>query len=331
MNVHASVIITVRNDRDGIAVTLDSLAQQSRAPNEILVVDGGSTDGTLEQLKARTERMSVLRVIHAPGANIARGRNIGTEAARFPIIATTDAGCRLHRDWFAQIVAPFEDEKPAEFVAGAYHVEAETLLESVVGLATMRGQLEPFDPRTFNPSARSVAFTKDLWRRAGGWPEWLRFSEDTHFDETVRSLGARWAFAGDAVVYWRPRGSLRAIAKQFYLYGTGRGHTQINAASFRYNLRNAAIVLVTGLFTLAASLAWVPLCAQLAYFHGWTFHGKAVRIARRTGRWSAYPLTLLVMNVVLFSNVAGYLVGTWQRRRSKGRIAPPSLARLAAE
>ncbi len=329
--MRASVIITVRNDRDGIAVTLDSLAQQTRAPDEILVVDGGSTDETLDVLADRSTRMSTLRVIHAPGANIARGRNIGTEAARFPVIATTDAGCRLHVDWFARIVAPFETDEPAEFVAGVYQVEAESLLESVVGLATMRGQLEPFNPKSFNPSARSVAFTKELWGRAGGWPEWLRFSEDTLFDETVRSLGARWAFADDAVVYWRPRGSLRSIAKQFYGYGTGRGHTQINAVSFRYNLRNIGILFVTGLAALATDMAWVALLGELAYFYGWTFHGKAHRIARRTGRWSAYPLTLLVMNVVLFSNLAGYLVGTWQRRRSRVSVTAPLAAHLATK
>ena len=329
--MQASVIITVRNDRDGIALTLDSLAGQTRAPDEIIVVDGGSTDGTPEVLADRSARTPTLRVIHAPGANIARGRNIGTEAAQFPIVATTDAGCRVDVDWFARIVAPFETDEPAEFVAGVYQVEAETLMESVVGLATMRGQLEPFNPHTFNPSARSVAFTQELWDRVGGWPEWLRFSEDTLFDETVRSLGARWAFAGDAVVYWRPRGTLRSLAKQFYSYGTGRGHTQINAASFRYNLRNIGIVLVTLLSALATNMAWIGVCGELAYFYGWTFHGKARRIAQRTGRWTAYPLTLLVMNVVLFANLAGYLVGTWQRRRSRDRVAAPLAAHLATE
>ena len=41
-----SVIMTVRNDRDGCRVSLDSLLAQTRTPDEIVVVDAGSTDGT---------------------------------------------------------------------------------------------------------------------------------------------------------------------------------------------------------------------------------------------------------------------------------------------
>lgn len=329
--MEVSVVITVRNDRDGLALTLDSLARQSRTPDEIIVVDGGSTDGTTSLLAERSQSTPTLRVIEAPGANIAKGRNIATNAARFPIIATTDTGCRLAPDWLERIIAPFADDPPAEFVAGVYQIEPQSLLEAVVGFGTMRGQLEPFDPTTFNPSARSVAFTKELWRRVGGWPEWLRFSEDTLFDRTVRSLGARWTFAGDAIVHWRPRRSLRAIAKQFFSYGTGRGHTQIDAPSYRYHLRNLAILLATAVAACVTPSVWILFAGAFAYFHVWAFHKLSHRIVRKTGRWAAYVLTPLVMNVVLFSNLAGYLVGSWQRHRTLVRAPELPSARPAPE
>ena len=315
-----SVVMTVKNESDGCEVTLKSLSYQTRAPDEIIVVDGGSTDDTVQVIRSFEASNPRIRLIEAPGANIARGKNIGTEAATCEIIAATDSGCRAEPDWIEKLLQPFEDNVDTEFVAGFYKIETHTLLEEVVGLATMPGQLDPVDPETFNPSARSLALTKDLWSRAGGWPEWLYFSEDTLFDHKIRSMNAVWRFAENAIVHWRPRSSIRSIAKQFFNYGTGRGHTQIDAASFLYNLRNLALVITLG---VACVFTWwaVPLLIILvAYFYVWTFHAKASRIARRTKRWNAYPLCLSVMWIVMFCNLTGFLVGTWQRWRHRKRF-----------
>ena len=315
-----AVVMTVKNDPVGCATTLSSLAIQTRKPEEIIVVDGGSTDDTTRLIRQYATSLPQLQLVEAAGANIARGRNIGTGQTASDVIATTDSGCRAERDWLEKLIAPFETEPDVEFVAGFYRIDGRTLLEEVVGLATMRGQLEPADAGTFNPSARSVAFTRALWSRAGGWPEWVCFSEDTLFDHKVRRMNVRWRFAGDAVVHWRPRSSLYAVARQFYNYGTGRGHTQIDAASFAYNLRNLLLVLASGALYIATPWAAPLFWLLLGYFYVWAFHDKASRIAERTGRRAAYPLCLLVMVVIMLSNLAGYLVGSGQRWRDRRRF-----------
>lgn len=314
-----TVVMTVKNDPIGCAVTLSSLTAQTRMPEEIIIVDGGSTDDTVRLINQYMVSMPQLRLIEAPGANIARGRNLGVEDARGEIIITTDAGCRADANWVEQLLRPFQEDGRTEFVAGFYKVEPHTLFEQVVGLATMRGQLDPVSPDTFNPSARSLAMTKTLWQRAEGWPEWINFSEDTLFDHKVRRLNVGWRFAGDAVVHWRPRSSLRSLARQFYNYGTGRGHTRIDAAGYIYNIRNASIMLLTAGLTFVTLWALPLVLALFAYFYVWAFHHQAVRIARRTRKTAAYPLCLGITWVIVASGTAGFLVGSWQRWRDRKR------------
>ena len=312
-----SVIMTVRNDAGGCAVTLASLAAQSRTPDEIVVVDGGSTDETVSVIKRFAVENPRIRLVESDGGNIAQGRNLAARTATCEVLACIDGGCRAEVDWLQRLTRPFEIDADAEFVAGLYRIEPHSLLETVVGLATMRGQLEPIKPDTFNPSARSMACTKSLWQRAGGWPEWLGFSEDTLFDHRVRALCAKWHVAEDAVVLWRPRTSLRSVAKQFYNYGTGRGHTQIGAPGFVYNLRNLACCALMAGLTAVTPWAFAGLAFLVVYFYVWTFHRKAIRVARAARQWRAYPLCLLIMWVVLFTHLAGYLRGSWQRWRDR--------------
>lgn len=324
------MILTVKNDGEGCAHTLESLAVQTRMPDEVVVVDGGSTDDTLRRIQSFQDRLPNLRIIECPGANIAQGREVATRESRGPIIASIDAGCRASPNWLENLVAPLEGEAGNDVSAGIYRIEAHSIFEEVVGLTTMRGQLTPFDPATFNPSGRSLGYTKEVWRRAGGWPTWLGFSEDTLFAHRLRSVARGWHFAGNAVVHWRPRTTFRKLARQFYHYGTGRGHTQIGAAEFRYNLRN--LVVFALLTALCAFSPWffVPAVGWFVYFFVAAFHTRASQIAGHTRTIKAYPLTLAVFWVVMISNLAGYLHGSWQRWNDAKRFRMPMEAYLAA-
>ena len=104
-----SVIATVYNEGESIRRLLDSLAAQTRPPDEVVICDGGSRDETVAIVENYRDRLPNLRVVVEFGANISRGRNIAIEAAHGPLIAATDAGVCLASDWLEKLVAPLEE------------------------------------------------------------------------------------------------------------------------------------------------------------------------------------------------------------------------------
>lgn len=223
MTLPVSLIMTVLNEGDTIRRLLDSLVAQTQRPREIVVVDGGSRDNTVAILESYADRLP-LRVLVEPGANISAGRNRAVAAAQSDIIAVTDAGVVLEPDWLAQITAPFAD--PAvRVVGGFFRAEPQTVFEVAMG-ATVLPLVDEIDPATFLPSSRSIAFRKSAWLAVGGYPEWLDYCEDLIFDLRLQKLGT-FAFAPEASAHFRPRGSLRAFYRQYYLYARGDGKADL--------------------------------------------------------------------------------------------------------
>jgi glycosyltransferase involved in cell wall biosynthesis len=219
-----SVIATVYNEGKSICRLLDSLAAQTRPPDEIVIVDGGSTDDTVSTMHTYADRLP-LRVINAPGVNISEGRNRAAAAATGDILAITDAGVSLQNNWLEQITAPFAGENPPDVVGGFFVADPHTIFEAAMG-ATVLPHSDEIDPATFLPSSRSIAVQRAAFERVGGYPEWLDYCEDLIFDLRLKQ-DARFAFVPDARVAFRPRESLRAFFKQYYLYARGDGKADL--------------------------------------------------------------------------------------------------------
>jgi len=113
-----------------------------------------------------------------------------------------------------------------------------------------------------------VAYRRAVWEAVGGYPEWLDFSEDVVFDLAVRQRYGPFVFVPGALVNFRPRGSLRALAKQYYQYARGDGKANLfpRLHAIRYfTYLVLAPLLVYAAVTVSPWLWLVGFLAGLAY------------------------------------------------------------------
>ena len=115
--MRVSVVITAWNAADTLAETLDSVAAQTRLPNEVIVVDDGSTDQTAEVAK---NHKLPLQVVSKSNGGMTSAINAGVDAATGDVIAFLDSD-DLWLPNKTELQLAFLDENPSvDIVTGHY-------------------------------------------------------------------------------------------------------------------------------------------------------------------------------------------------------------------
>ena len=261
-----SLVATVLNEGENIRGLLDSILRQTRAPDEIVFVDGGSSDDTVAIIREYQDRLP-LRLLVEAGCNISQGRNRAIETASGDIIAVTDAGVRLQEDWLERITRPLLDEPALHVVGGFFQADPRTPFEIALGATTLP-LAEEIDASAFLPSSRSIAFRRSAALEAGLYPEWLDYCEDLVFDLRLRRAAGPFAFVEGALVYFRPRTSLGKYFRQYFLYARGDGKANLffKRHLIRYLTYLALLPAIVAAGALAHPLLWASLpLAGLVY------------------------------------------------------------------
>lgn len=317
MGERISVVATVCNEGENIHRLLDSLAIQSRPPDEVVICDGGSTDDTLDILRSYVQGGKLpLQVIVRPGANISQGRNAAIAEAKGPLIAVTDAGVRLESTWLASLTAPFEEDPWTQVVSGFFAADPQSLFEIALSATTLP-VLSDVDPLKFLPSSRSAAFRKEAWEAVGGYPEWIDYCEDLLLDFALRERYGPFAFAPQALAHFRPRPNLTAFFRQYYHYARGDGKADLwrkrHAIRYlTYLVATPLLILLTLLHTPLWLLAFLAGAAMMFC----TPYKRLLPMMYPLSLWEKYQAIAWVPVIRLTGDVAkmvGYPVGVWWR------------------
>ena len=228
-----SIIVPVRNEADFISATLDQLLAQRYDPRrfEILVADGGSTDGTRTIVAGYAKRHPQVRLLDNPGRLSSAGRNVAVRASRGEMVLLVDGHCRLDDLWhFAEAASAFA-RSGADCLGRPQSLDvsgASVFQQAVAAARASRLGHHPSshiysgDEGFVPPQSVAVAYRRSVFEKIGLFDEAFDACEDVEFNHRAARAGLRCFFTPRVQVGYHPRASLRSLFRQMARYGRGR-------------------------------------------------------------------------------------------------------------
>jgi len=226
--IKVSVIIPAYNRKEELKKLLISLEEQTYPKEnfEIIIVDNGSTDGTQFLIKEMMSKFKGhLHYISMPKRNDSPVvRNIGVKEARGEILSFIDSDCIAHPDWLKNIVKKFNNNDRIGCIGGPefFHSDDSFFIKcssfSVTSFLTTGGirgkrgtKFGKYYPRGFNMSIPMKVF-----KEVNGFDANFRFGEDIELSCRIKERGYDLAYAPDALVYHKRRGTIKKNIWQLF-------------------------------------------------------------------------------------------------------------------
>ena len=326
-----SLVSTILNDKQGAIALLRDLEKQSRFPDEIVVVDGGSRDGTWEYLLERVSSLPfLLRPIQIPGANVSHGRNQAIEASQGEWIVSTDFGCRLHPQWIEKLTAPYEQDRSIEIVTGSWDINRSEIHSSAgwAEWALAEGKIGMVATATCLASTRSIAFQKSVWIEFGKYPEDLSLAgDDAIFSLWMVSSKKKIVAAPEALCTWHRFEKLASYWKESKrnFLGCGEALFFLNFGIKTGIQSLLEIVSLVALVIIAHPLSFLFfIMIWMKRFLKW---GSALRYLSETEQWPSGKLIQILPWIMAFDVGTrwigvrgfwqGFVQGFWKCRSTR--------------
>jgi cellulose synthase/poly-beta-1,6-N-acetylglucosamine synthase-like glycosyltransferase len=310
-------VIPVRDEEESLPALIDAIRRQTLAPAEVIIVDGGSTDRTLEVARRLTAGDETCRVLAAGAGTPGRNRNVGAEAATNEWVAFTDAGAWPEPDWLERLVDAAARDGSAEVVYGNFEPVESAFFEQCAALVYPPPKVERPGGRMRGPSTASMMLRREVWQRVGGFPD-MRAAEDLVFMDRVEAGGFRVAWAPDATVWWQLPPTLARTVDRFVLYSK---HNVWAGRQRAWHYGVARQYAVAALFALLALLhsPWWLLAVGLG-LGARVFRSVWRRREGRNLRWALNPARLAGVGVMLVTIDLATFVG-WAQATARRQYA----------
>lgn len=212
-----SVVVPVYNGGKTIRGTIEHLLRQSFQPDEIIVVDDGSTDETANILKSFGNRIKALSKTNGGPAS---ARNAGVRSATGTLIAFTDSDCFPDENWLQEMVKGFHSLRMGG-VGGRVCGASDGLIGEYVDLHRWMNPQCAGDGSVLYLVTANACFRSDVLVRASLFDE--RFhkagGEDTELSVRLRNFGYELAFVESAIVRHRHKRTIRDYLKNIANHG----------------------------------------------------------------------------------------------------------------
>ncbi len=336
MEPFVSIVVPLLNEAPYVERLTRSLLAQDypRDRYEILVADGGSSDRTIEILRA-TDREGRIRVLENPRRTAPAALNVLIAAASGEIVTRVDAHSHVAPDYLKRIVAVMLETGEA-VVGGPVQMEADTpfrkaLVEALYSrLAVGSVPYRTLRVRTHVESLQTGSFRKEVLDKVGPFDESLAVVEDLDMNTRIREAGYRLLLDPSIRFWYYPRPDLRSLWRQIFTVGRVKARIlRKHPGIFRAKYAIPSLFVVGAAASLAAvilaaaggrRLPGVLGCAYLAAYAA-TVVGFA---ASRAPRLGAGCVRLLAIVPTLHAGygigfLAGALEAPFRARAASGR------------
>lgn len=226
-----SVILPVRNERAMLPRLIDELLRQNYPSDrfEILVVDGGSSDGTADLVRRRfTNKHVRIKVLQNPGIRCSAGRNVGIRAAAGDVIVFIDGHCTIPSGNLLEDTAAILAQSRAGCLCRPQPLLAASETNTGEAIAQIRSAQAEREMKScgfVDPVQGGCAYRREVFSRVGLFDESFDGCEDAEFNTRVRKAGIRAYADPRLAVHYQPRNDVRALFHQ--MVRSGRGHVRL--------------------------------------------------------------------------------------------------------
>ena len=298
------------------------LAEPETAVGEILVADGGSTDGTRDIVSSIAATEPRVRLIDNPDRIQSAGINraVGQADARFETIVRVDAHALYPQGYAGKLLAVMA-ERGAQSVVVRMETIGRTCLQRAIAVASNSrigtgGSAHRMGKTSgFVDHGHHAAFSRQMFECAGGYDAGFEANEDAEFDYRLRALGGRiWLDTNIPITYF-PRASLRGLARQYRRYGSARARTFLKHGErlrVRQMLPPLALLGVLGGLLLAPITPWA-LLLPAGYFGAIGVGTVALAFSARSPCVLLAAVALPTMHFAWGVGFIGRLLAGWRR------------------
>ncbi len=225
-----SVVVCTYNRKGSILECLDSLIMQSYPGIEIIIVNDGSTDGTLGVLHEYSKNHKNVNIISQNNKGPGAARNLGINSSKGDIICFTDDDCVTDSNWISSLISGFEDNVIG--VGGdIISYNPKNIFERFFEKNKLLDQ-KHFS-KLFLITANAAYRRKTLQELEGFDTNFIKpAGEDVDLGIRVGLTGGNLKFMSQAQVLHKHRSNLMSLMKQSY--GYGRGYAVLHKKYPRY-------------------------------------------------------------------------------------------------
>jgi len=299
-----SVILPIRNEEKYLADAVSAiLAQHYDGKLEVILAVAPSTDKTLEiaqQLHIIDPRVII---VDNPTGRTAAGLNLAIAASQYSIIVRVDGHSNIPSN-YCQLVSEILEKTGAVNVGGVMAAEGQALFQRSVARA-MRSPLGVGASRFHIGGAAGEvdtvylgAFRKEALVAIGGFDERFTRAQDWELNFRLRQAGGVIYFDPRLIVTYRPRSTIKALAKQYFEYGRWRrviSRRHQGTINYRY-LAPPFTVVATTLSLLFGWLISPYLLIPTLVYAVFILIASAM-IGKNAGEILCLPTILLTMHI----------------------------------